>query len=241
MRALHVAFVFASHVLSLALAVYTTQRSGVPVEILLYAFLIDYALRLAAIHTLHAGLGSPTPSLIAALAPFISRRPAPGQTSQPVRDGENGPPAQIGKYFFALAVLAFFAFALMNVNADKQIDLTPAAAARDMVWALAIGALYWINSLLTRTMVINPDDSLVKNLGYNTKEVVILSFAVLTGGAVVAVRQGMDMGPSAWTVMGPLLLFRFLYDLSASLAAIPDYSAASGDSSMRASRSHGPS
>ena len=42
MRTLYIAFIVGSHLLSLALAIYTTRASGVPAEILLYAFLIDY-------------------------------------------------------------------------------------------------------------------------------------------------------------------------------------------------------
>lgn len=213
------ALIFASHLFSLALAVYTTRTSGVPVEILLYAFLIDYLLRLGTIHVLHAELAAGRGGWVHALAPYISRLPAPGQQSHPVRDGEGGPPADVIKYFVVMTALWFFALVLMHVNADQKIDLTAQAGVNDLAWALVIGAIYWVNSLLTRTMVIHPREPVTRNFGYNSKEVTILAFAVLTGAVVVAVRQNMGLEPSGWTVMGPLLLFRFLHDLWASLDA----------------------
>lgn len=218
MRTLYVAFIVGSHLLSLALAIYTTRASGVPVQILLYAFLIDYLLRLGTIQILHAAISAQRDTLLVALAPHVSKLPGAGQESRPVREGEHGPPARLGTYFLVMIACAYFAFVLMNVNADRQIDMRTAGAAANLKWALLIGVIYWANALLTRTMVIHPTESLTHNFGYNTKEVTILALAVLTGALVVAVRQGMDLDASPWTVMGPLLFFRFLYDLSASLA-----------------------
>lgn len=203
--------------LSLGLAVYTTRTSGVPVEILLYAFLIDYVLRLGSIQLLHAAISSGRRTFLHAIAPYVSRQPAPRQQPFPVLEREGGPPARFRTYLFVIAFISYLAFVLMNVDADKEISLTPEAGVRDLSWALVIGSIYWINSLLTRTMVIRPSESVTRNFGYNSKELTIISLAVLTGGLIVAVRQGMDLGPSGWTVMGPLLFFRFLYDLWASL------------------------
>ncbi|HJU44518.1 MAG TPA: hypothetical protein VJ691_16950 [Vicinamibacterales bacterium] len=179
-------------------------------------------MRLGSIQLLHGAMASAEPTLLRALAPYVTRWPAPRQQSYPVRDGDAGPPAPIGKYFVVIAAFSMFAFVLMNVDAEKQLHIVPEAGARDLVWALLIGSIYWINSLLTRTMVLQPSEPVTRNLGYNTKEVTILALAVLTGGAVVAVRQNMGLGPSGWTVMGPLLFFRFLYDLRSSLHAMPD-------------------
>jgi hypothetical protein len=150
----------------------------------------------------------------------VARAPAAGQQSHPVRQGEGGPAAPLGTYLVLLAVLLFFAFVMMNVNADHEISLTMAVGLEDLWWALLIGSIYWINSLLTRTMVIHPRESVSTNFGYNSKEVTILALAVLTGGVVVGVRQNMGLDASGWTVMGPLLFYRFLYDLSASLQSI---------------------
>ena len=245
MRTLYIAFIIAAHVLSLLLAVYTARTSGVPVEILLYAFLIDYVLRLGTIQVLHAAMMSQRDTIMLALAPYVSRLPDRRQQSRPVRDGEHGPPARLGTYLIVLIACAYFAFVLMHVNDDRRIDLKVAADADDLKWAFLIGVIYWANSLLTRTIVIHPAEPATHNFGYNSKEVTILALAVLTGAFVVAVRQGMDLDASAWTVMGPLLVFRFLYDVSASLApqALKPSSpqALRGDSSSLSSRSHGPS
>ena len=179
-------------------------------------------MRLGSIQVLQTAMASSQPTFLRVLALYVTRRPAPGQQSHPVRDGDSGPPARIGKYFIVMAAISMFAFIMMHVGADKQISFTPEAGARDLLWAVVIGSIYWINSLLTRTMVIDPAEPVTRNFGYNSKEVTILALAVLTGGVVVAVRQNMGLGPSGWTVMGPLLVFRFLYDLWASLDAIPD-------------------
>lgn len=178
-------------------------------------------MRLGTIQLLHGALASRTPAVLFAIAPAVTRQPAAGQQSYPVTRGEGGPAAHIGWYLVLMVVLLFFAFVLMNVNADREIDLAPAVGLRDLRWAMLIAAIYWINSLLTRTIVIHPAETASKNFGYNSREVTILAFAVLTGGVVVAVRQNMGLEPSGWTVMGPLLFFRFLYDLLASLQSIP--------------------
>jgi hypothetical protein len=241
MRALYIAFIVCSHLLSLALAIYTTRASGVPASILLYAFLIDYALRLGTIQLLHAAVAAGPGTFASALAASVSRVPARGQQSYPVREGEGGPPARLGAYVVVLIVCSFFAFALMNVDSEGELDFSTAAGAANLAWALVIGGIYWANSLLTRTLVIHPDEPVTRNFGYNSKEVTILALAVLTGSVVVAIRQNMDLDASPWTVMGPLLCFRFLYDVSASLARTPAAHAASGELPIRASRSHGPS
>ena len=219
MHAVRVAFIFASHLLSLALAVYTTRTSGVPVVILFYAFFIDYVFRLITIQVLYADL-SRSRGIVHAIAPYISRLPRPGQESHPVRKGEGGPPAGITQYLIVMATCAFFAFVLMHVNSDRELELAPAAGASDLGWALLIGAIYWLNSLLNRTIVIHPGEPLNRNFGYNSNEVSILAFSVLTGAVVVGVRQNMGLAASGWTVMGPMLFFRFLFDLWTSLDAL---------------------
>lgn len=222
MHTLYIAFIFGSHLLSLALAVYTTRSSGVRVEVLLYAFVIDYLFRLGTIQFLYGELKRGEASSVSALAPYVSRRPAPDQESHPLQDGEGGPPARLGSYLVVMAICAFFAFILANVDADREIRLTPGSAVEDLSWALLIAAIYWVNGLLTRVIVIHPAEPLARNLGYNTREMTILALAVLTGGLVVAYRQNAGLEQSAWAVMGPLMGFKFLYELWASLDTVPD-------------------
>lgn len=214
---MYVAFLVASHLLSLALAIYTTRASGVRADILLYAFLIDYLLRLITIQTLHSAISAGRDTFVLALAPLVSRPPRLGQSSRPVTVGEHGPPARLPVYLLAMAAFTYFAFVLMNVDADKQIDLAKIAGLEDLKWAALIGVIYWANALLTRTVVIHPDEPITRNFGYNSRELTVLALAVLTGAVVVAVRQEMNLDASAWTVMGPLLGYRCASDLSASL------------------------
>ena len=86
-----------------------------------------------------------------------------------------------------------------------------------MGWASRLALLYWLQSLLAGTTVIDPDASREVNFGYNTREVTILAFATLTAGLVVVVRQANGLAASGWVLLGPVLAFRFLYDLSAGL------------------------
>ena len=72
----------------------------------------------------------------------------------------------------------------------------------------------------------HPAEPVTRNFGYNSKEVTILALAVLTGAVVVMIRQNMQLEASGWTVMGPLLCFRFLDDLWASLDASGDVATA---------------
>jgi hypothetical protein len=47
----------------------------------------------------------------------------------------------------------------------------------------------------------------------------ILALATLTAAAVVVYRQSRGLSASGWVLLGPLLAFRFLYDLFAGLQA----------------------
>jgi hypothetical protein len=71
--------------------------------------------------------------------------------------------------------------------------------------------------LATRTIVVDPNAAPEINFGYNTREVTVLAFAVLTAGAVVVVRQGMELPPSGWAVLGPLLAWRAIFDFSSAV------------------------
>lgn len=221
MRPLHIAFIYFSHLLSLAVTVYTARANGVRVEVLLYAFLIDYVMRLYTIALLQSAVTARRQGWLSGIAPYVTRLPAPGQESYPIRDDQTGRPMGFGTYLIAIAMCSALAFVLANVNADREIALTSEDALRDFGWASAFATLYWVNSLLTRTMTIHPRQSIARNLGYNSKELTVLALAVLVGGLVVVVRQANGMDQSAWAVMGPLLGFRMWYDLWASLDALP--------------------
>ena len=200
------------HAAGLAFAIFSIMQSGQRPQVLLYAFIVDYTLRLTTIGALAA-----TPLQFA--RPYVTRPPARGQQSQPVRRGEeaNAPPGTFGTYLLVMAALAFFTFILIHVNSDREISLDAATFARDVTWGILIGLVYWAEGLATRTIVMDPNARLEINFGYNTRDVTILAFAVLTAGLVVAVRQEMDLPASGWAVLGPLLAFRALYDLLSAL------------------------
>ena len=133
--------------------------------------------------------------------------------------------------------LAFLAVVLGNVNADRKLDLDAARFEQDLQWASGLAIIYWLQSLLTRTAVIDPKARWDVNVGYNTRELTILAVSVLVAGMVVVVRQANDLPSSGWTVLGPLFAFRFLYDVwSALQAAKPPLSDSANPSRRRESR-----
>ena len=91
--------------------------------------------------------------------------------------------------------------------------MTPADALRDIRGGLLFGALYWSESLAARSIVIDPAVSRPINFGYNSRELTVLAFSVLTGAGIVVFRQSSGYPASAWVLVGPLLAWRFLYDV----------------------------
>jgi hypothetical protein len=203
------------HAAALAFAVFSIMRSGERPQVLLYAFIIDYTLRLVTIGALAS------PALRGAL-PYVTRAPLGGQQSQPVRRGEEAtaPPGHLGTYLVVMAALTGFAFVLVHVNSDRQLSLDAARFGQDLLWGIAIGIVYWTEGLATRTIVMDPRARVEVNFGYNTRDVTVFAFAVLTAGLVVAIRQEMDLPASGWAVLGPLLAFRALYDFASALQPI---------------------
>jgi hypothetical protein len=205
------------HLTGLALAVLSVIRSGDRPQVLIYAFVLEYAVRLAMIFVATRTLAAGRPVVIAQLAAAVCRLPAPGQHAYPLTYEGSNQPAGAGAYAFVMAFLIFLAVVLSNVNPDRELDLDARVLSRDLRWAVLVAAIYWLESLLTRTTVIDPRASSATNFGYNTRDVIILAFATLSAGAVVVIRQGMRLPASGWVVLGPLFVFRFLYDLFAAL------------------------
>ena len=109
------------------------------------------------------------------------------------------------------------AFVLSHVNARHELDVDLPAFANDVRWGAVLGVMYWVQGLAARTIVIDPRASREINLGYNTRDLVVFAFTILASGAVVVFRQSNRMPASGWTVLGPLLAFRFVFDLALSL------------------------
>jgi hypothetical protein len=200
-----------ANVAALAGAVFGVVRSGERPQVLLYAFVIDCALRLLTIEAL-------TPRFscrgrLNRVAPLISSPPADGQQSSPFIDEQTKRPIGFGGYVVVTTALAAFAFVLSHVNAQREIEIDLASFSNDLSWGLTLGLMYWLQSVASRTIVIDPGASREINFGYNVRELVVFALAVLTAGAVVMIRQIAGKAPSGWVVLGPLLAFRFLFDL----------------------------
>ena len=210
-------YIVAVHLAGLALAVAGVIRAGDRAQVLVYAFILEYALRLATVFALTRALATDGASLLSRLAPLICRLPTTATESQPIRYEGSQQAAGPAAYAFTVAFLAFLAFVLGNVNADRELDLDLARFEDDLQWAAGLAIVYWVQSLLSRTTIIDPRARWDANVGYNTGEITILALSVLFAGAVVVVRQANDLPASGWTVLGPLFVFRFVYDLYAAL------------------------
>ena len=185
----------------------------------LYAFIIDYILRLSSIRPLHFWSRSER-SWSRATASALSRRPASREKPQPLVEQNSGRHLGLWGHLGLMALLSYFAFVLANVDADRQLGSDLATVLDDLDWAIVVGVTYWANALVTRMIVIDPGRPPTKSFGYNTRELGILAAAVLVGGAVVVVRQTIGYDASAWSVMGPLLAIRALGDLHARLKRV---------------------
>jgi hypothetical protein len=215
-------YIVAVHLASLALAVAGVIRAGDRAQVLVYAFILEYALRLTTVFAVTRTLAMDGSSLLSRLAPLICRLPAGAAESQPIRYEGSQQTAGPGAYAFTVGFFAFLAFVLGNVNADRELDLDLARVEEDLQWAAGLAIVYWVQSLLSRTTVIDPLARWDVNVGYNTREITILALSVLFAGTVVVVRQANDLPASGWTVLGPLFVFRFLYDLYAALPHEPE-------------------
>ena len=111
------------------------------------------------------------------------------------------------------------AFVLVNAGADHQVHVDADTFGHDLQWAIWLALTKWLEGLLDRTITIDPDAPAALNFGYNARDVVILAFAVLTASAAVMARQMSGLDSSGWVVLAPLLVVRFVFDLSAALRA----------------------
>jgi len=210
-------YIIAVHLAGLVLAVGGVIRGGDRTQVLVYAIILEYALRLATVFAITRALAIGDGSRLARLAPIFCRLPAAATESQPIRYEGSQQRAGPGAYAFTVGFLAFLAFVLGNVNADHQLELDLAQFEADLRWASALAVVYWGQALLSRTTVIDPGARWDVNVGYNTREITLLAMAVLIAGMVVVVRQANDLPASGWAVLGPLFGLRFVYDLWAAL------------------------
>ena len=129
------------HVASLALAVLGVIRAGDRAQVLVYAFILEYALRLATVFAITRALAIGDSSLLARLAPIFCRLPTGAAESQPIR--YEGPESRnalafrwyvatvadfktaVGSLTIVLVVSAYFYFAalilLIGIEADELV------------------------------------------------------------------------------------------------------------------------
>jgi hypothetical protein len=209
---MHLITVLFVHAVGLALTIYTIVRSGDRPQVLLYAFILDYCARLITIYFLTRRAPR--------LAPFMSSPPGTADRSTPLRYEGSAAAAGWSAYAVVMAFFACLAFLLANVNQRRELDVDAALLVGDAGASIRLAAIYWVEGLLARTTVLDPRATLDVNLGYNTREVVVLAFAVLAGGLVVAIRQANGFGSAGWALLAPLLAIRALYDLNAALRSL---------------------
>jgi hypothetical protein len=148
-------YIIAVHVAGVALAVAGVIRAGDRPQVLVDAFILEYGLRLATVVAVTRALAARDDSPLLRVAPFICRLPPVGAKSQPIRYDGSRQAAGPGAYFFTVLFLAFLAFVLGNVNADRELDLDAVRVEQDLQWASGLALVCWMQSLLARTTVID--------------------------------------------------------------------------------------
>ena len=130
---------FLVHASGLALTVWTIVRSGDRPQVLLYAFVLDYLLRLATVYALTHRAPR--------LAPFLASPPPPGDAPEPLRNEESRKPIGWTGYALVTLALAAFAFVLANVNQRHELDADFGIVLDDLGWSMRLAAIYWKLSL----------------------------------------------------------------------------------------------
>jgi hypothetical protein len=203
---------FIIHAAGLALTVLGILQSGERPPVLVYQFILAYALRLVTIRVMQQALARNTPALTASVA-ALTARPARGEFSSPLRDEVSQKPVGFSTYLVMLLFIGTLAFVLTNVDARHKVDVDASDVIRDVSWAGVLAVMYLVEGLMSQAIVIDPSASIETNLGYNNRDLTLLAFAMLGAGAVVVMRQMTGRTSSGWVVLGPLLVFRFLFDL----------------------------
>jgi len=202
--------------IGLALTFVGILRSGERPPVLVYAFIIEFLLRLVTIQVMMRALKANT---LESPISYVTVPPEPGQRSYAPVYEETRQPIPFHTYIIIVLVLAAMAFVVVNVGADKEIHVDAEALVRDLRWASALAAIYWVEGLIGRTITIDRHAPSELNLGYNARDLVILAFAVLTAGSAVAARQMSGLNSSGWVVLAPLLVVRFFFDVSSARSA----------------------
>jgi hypothetical protein len=204
------------NLIGLALAFLGIVRSGERTTVLVYAFILEFLLRLVTLQVMQRALKAHRcESAIASL----TVPPAPGQRSYAPFYEDTGRPIPFHTYIIIVLLLAWIAFVIVNVGVDREFHLDPEMLVGDLRWAFALAGIYWLEGLIGRTITIDRYASSELNLGYNARDLVVLAFAVLTAGWGVIARRIWRLNSSGWVVLAPLLVVRFFFDLNSARSA----------------------
>ena len=195
-----------SHLVSAAVMVAVTLRTGESPRVFIYGFFINYLYRLLTLRALVAAHDSGT-GWGRTLARTLSRPPAPGLQSAPVTvtDSRGTRPGRLGAYLLVLLVCGYFAF--MEINVRDQAFVTPWRVVRDEVTAGFWAAIFWwVLDLVNRRWTIQFSEPHWVNFGYHSSETALIAITTLTGGIASAV-----MG-TPWPYFIALVIFRAWFD-----------------------------
>jgi hypothetical protein len=119
------------HLIGLALAFVEILRSGERPTVLVYAFILDFLLRLVTIHAMVRALkANPAAWAIS----FLTLPPAPRQASYAPVFEETRQPIPFRTYILVVLTFGVMAFVLVNVGADHEIHMDVATFLRDLRW-----------------------------------------------------------------------------------------------------------
>jgi hypothetical protein len=195
---------FASHAATAAAVVASVDYSGESPRIAIYGFYFHYVCLLLTAWACMRMHGSGRAAL-QRVARALTRPPRPGRPSTPVTEG--GRPARFRAYLIVMAALSWFTFVMVNV-ADQEI-VTPGPVIRDELrWGLAVAAIWWLQDLWDRRVVMRFEEPLTTNLGWNSQGTTVGALAVLTGGIGSAVAE------SPWPCFVALLFFKHLCEFA---------------------------
>jgi hypothetical protein len=141
---LYTLYIVAVHIAALALAVAGVIGGGDRPQVLVYAFILEFGLRLLTVYVVTQSLAFRQDSLITRLAPVVCRLPSRLDRSAPLTYEGSTQSVGPGGYLAATGFLAFLAVVLSNVNPDRELDLDAAAFARDLEWSAWLALVYWM-------------------------------------------------------------------------------------------------
>jgi len=113
---------------------------------------------------------------------------------------------------FLIGTLSLFAFMLAHINREQALDFSFETFIDEVLFALALTAIYLVESLVLRETAMDLDESEAMNFHYGSTRITVLALAVLFAGAGVAFLQMSEREVSPWVIMGPLIVTKHLFE-----------------------------